>query len=60
MPYLLTKSLRVGKIDESWPLNQIMTKPEMRGHNGDSGVMIHQSFPAVTIWRLNISILIKS
>ena len=41
-------------------MNKIMTKPEGRGHDADSEVMIHQSIPTVTIWRVNIAILIKS
>ena len=41
-------------------MNQIMTKPEGRGHYADSEVTIHQSIPTVTIWRVSIAILIKS
>ena len=41
-------------------MNQIMTNHEGRGHNADSKVMIHQSIPTVTIWRVSIAILIKS
>ena len=41
-------------------MNQIMTKPEGRGPDADSEVMIGQSIPTVTIWQVNIAILIKS
>ena len=54
--YLLAKSLLLGYIGESWPLNQIMNKPE--GQISD--VMIHQYIPTVTICRGNIAIIIKS